>query len=52
MKKRFLFIFQCDNMVETYEENIEEWYKTERDKTSLTEFLCERTILKDEEKSN
>jgi hypothetical protein len=33
-----------------YEENIEDWYKNQRDKTTLTEFLCERVILKDDEK--
>jgi hypothetical protein len=37
-------------MVETYEENIEDWYKNERDSVSLTEFLCERVILKDGDK--
>jgi hypothetical protein len=38
-------------MVEKYEENIEEWYQKERETTSLTEFLCERSgILKDNEK--
>jgi hypothetical protein len=39
-------------MVELYEENIEEWYMKERDNVSLTEFLCERVILKTEDKSN
>jgi hypothetical protein len=38
-------------MVETYEENIEDWYKNERDKVSLTDFLCERVILKHDDKS-
>ena len=38
-------------MVETYEETIEDWYKRERDNVSLTEFLCERIILKNEDKS-
>ena len=38
-------------MVETYEENIEDWYKNERDKVSLTDFLCERVILKNDDKS-
>ncbi len=38
-------------MVELYEENIEEWFKTHRDNVSLTEYLCERSgILKDNEK--
>ena len=38
-------------MVELYEENIEEWYKTQRDNVSLTEYLCERSgILKTNEK--
>lgn len=41
----------CDNMVELYEENIEEWYKTERDKSSLTDYLCRNSgILKKDEK--
>ncbi len=39
-------------MVELYEENIEEWYMKERDNVSLTEFLCERVILKNDDKSN
>ncbi len=38
-------------MVEMYEENIEDWYKNERDNVSLTEFLCERVMLKNEDKS-
>jgi hypothetical protein len=38
-------------MVETYEENIEDWYKNERDKVSLTDFLCERVILTNDDKS-
>ena len=38
-------------MVEIYEENIEDWYKNQRDKVTLTEFLCERVILKDDDKS-
>ena len=38
-------------MVELYEENIEDWYMKERDNVSLTEYLCERVILKHEDKS-
>lgn len=38
--------------MELYEDNIEEWYKKERDNVSLTEYLCERVVLKDNEKSN
>ena len=38
-------------MVETYEEEIEEWYMRQREKTSLTEYLCERVILKNDDKS-
>ena len=38
-------------MVEIYEENIEEWYKNEKDNVSLTEYLCEQSgILKNNEK--
>lgn len=38
-------------MVELYEENIEDWYKSKRDEVSLTEYLCERSgILKADEK--
>jgi hypothetical protein len=33
-----------------YEDNIEEWYKKQRDNVSLTDFLCEQVILKEEEK--
>ena len=36
--------------MELYEENIEDWYKNQRDKVTLTEFLCERVILKPDEK--
>ncbi len=40
-------------MVELYEENIEEWYKTKRDEVTLTEYLCERSgILKEGEKGD
>jgi hypothetical protein len=42
---------KCDNMVETYEEKIEDWYKTERDKRSLTDYLCEQILVGDEEKA-
>ena len=38
-------------MVEIYEENIEDWYKNHRKETTLTDFLCERTMLKADEKS-
>ncbi|CAF1086420.1 unnamed protein product [Brachionus calyciflorus] len=41
----------CDQMVEQYEEEIEDWYKKERDNITLTEFLCEKRILKENEKS-
>ena len=38
-------------MVELYEENIEDWFMKERDNVSLTEYLCERVILKNDDKS-
>jgi hypothetical protein len=38
-------------MVELYEEDIENWYKNKRDNMSLTTFLCENVILKNDEKS-
>lgn len=38
-------------MVELYEEEIENWYKNERDNVTLTEYLCERIILKNDDKS-
>lgn len=41
----------CDNMVEVYEENIEDWYMNHRNQITLTNFLCERTILKNDDKS-
>ena len=41
----------CDNMVEVYEEDIETWYKNQREKTSLTDYLCENIILKNDDKS-
>ena len=37
-------------MVEVYEENIEDWYTNHREKVTLTEFLCERVILKNDDK--
>jgi len=40
----------CDNMVELYEENIEEWYKNKKDDISLTDYLCDQRILKENEK--
>lgn len=41
----------CDNMVELYEEEIENWYTNERKNISLTNYLCERVILKNQDKS-
>lgn len=41
----------CDQMVEEYEESIEEWYMRHKEKVSLTSYLCERQILKSNEKS-
>lgn len=38
-------------MVEVYEENIEDWYMNHRNQITLTNFLCERTILKNDDKS-
>jgi hypothetical protein len=37
-------------MVEEYEESIEEWYMKHKEKVSLTTYLCERQILKSNEK--
>jgi len=34
-----------------YEEQIEEWYNSQRDKTTLTDFLCEKYVLRNEDKS-
>lgn len=39
-------------MVELYEEDIENWYKNERNKITLTEYLCEKRILRNDDKSN
>jgi hypothetical protein len=39
-------------MAELYEEQIEKWYYTERDNVSLTTFLCDRIMLKDDEKGS
>lgn len=39
-------------MVEMYEEDIEDWYKNQKEKVTLTEFLCEKTILKNDDKCN
>ncbi|RNA02261.1 canopy -like protein [Brachionus plicatilis] len=41
----------CDQTVELYEEEIENWYKNERNNITLTEYLCERIILKNDDKS-
>ena len=38
-------------MVELYEENIEDWFMNKRDQISLTTHLCERVILKNDDKS-
>jgi hypothetical protein len=37
-------------MVEIYEENIEDWYMNHKNTISLTEFLCEKVILKNDDK--
>ena len=37
-------------MVEEHEESIEEWYMKHKEKISLTTFLCEKIILKSNEK--
>ena len=37
-------------MVEVYEENIEDWYMNHKNSISLTEFLCEKVILKNDDK--
>jgi hypothetical protein len=37
-------------MVEEYEESIEDWYMKYKEKVSLTTYLCERQILKSNEK--
>ena len=39
-------------MLELYEEDIEEWYKNKREKITLTNFLCENIILKNDDKCN
>jgi hypothetical protein len=41
----------CENVVEAYEEKIEDWYFNQRDNMSLTDYLCENVILKDDDKT-
>lgn len=38
-------------MVETYESEIEDWFMNHRDNVTLTHFLCENIILKNDDKS-
>ncbi|XP_068443702.1 protein canopy homolog 3 [Clinocottus analis] len=41
---------QCDVMIEKYEEVIEDWYKGSQEE-DLTAFLCERHVLKGQDKA-
>uniref|UniRef100_A0A8C7XZK3 Protein canopy homolog 3 n=1 Tax=Oryzias sinensis TaxID=183150 RepID=A0A8C7XZK3_9TELE len=42
---------QCDVMIEQYEEVIEDWYKGSQEE-DLTTFLCEKHVLKGQDKGN
>lgn len=37
-------------MIEIYEEEIENWYFNHREKKTLTKYLCEDLILKNDDK--
>ncbi|XP_066515837.1 protein canopy homolog 3 [Hoplias malabaricus] len=41
---------QCDVMIEQYEEVIEDWYKGSQEE-DLTEYLCEKHVLKGQDRS-
>lgn len=36
---------QCDNMMEEYESEIEDWYNNYQEKSSLIEYLCKDRVL-------
>lgn len=41
----------CENVVEAHEEKIEDWYFNQRENMSLTGYLCENIILKNDDKT-
>lgn len=47
-----LFDFKCDQMVELYEENIEDWYMKHKDNISLANYLCEKHVLQGDDACN
>lgn len=54
-KKGFLLIdciliYQCDTMVEEYEDVIEDWYKNHQEE-DLSQFLCANHVLKGKDTS-
>lgn len=42
---------QCDVLIEQYEEVIEDWYKGSQEE-DLTTYLCEKHVLKGQDKGN
>lgn len=44
-------VCQCDVLVEQYEEVIEDWYKGSQEE-DLTTYLCEKHVLKGQDKGN
>jgi len=40
---------QCDDMMEEYESQIEEWYNRRQSEVSLAEHLCKNTVLKNKD---
>lgn len=38
--------FQCEKLLEIYEEDIEDWYFKKQGKTSLKQYICADKVLK------
>ena len=47
----FVCVCQCDVLIEQYEDVIEEWYKGSQEE-DLTMYLCEKHVLKEQDKGN
>lgn len=49
--KARMCVCQCDVLIEQYEDVIEEWYKGSQEE-DLTTYLCEKHVLKEQDKGN
>lgn len=47
----YVCVCQCDVLIEQYEEVIEDWYKGSQEE-DLTTYLCEKHVLKGQDKGN